>query len=78
MWCFIEMHRYLTSLFLSDHRRLVVAKSNSKVGGCRTNALHVELNYGYQISSIVIGSLDTGCLSAHIPALPNMVNERVR
>ena len=39
MWCSVEKHRYLTSLFLSYHGRLVIEKSNLKVSFCRTNVL---------------------------------------
>ena len=33
MWGFIKMHCYFTSCFVCGHSRLVIAESNSKIGG---------------------------------------------
>ena len=53
MWCLVEMYRYLTGLFLSDHSRLAVAKSNYKVSCCRTNVLQVTFLTRSQINNVL-------------------------
>lgn len=49
---FVEVNGNFTRTFVSDHRRLVVAKTNFKFISCGTDILHIALLTCNQVNNI--------------------------
>ena len=52
MWNFVEMHCHLTSFFVCEHGRLVIAEPNSEISGGRPYILQTTFPARGQINNV--------------------------